>query len=38
LSRAFADFVKSDFDRERVGEFEVRGFNDPMELFAYGRN
>ena len=35
LSRAFADFVKSDFDLERVGEFPVRGFNDPVELFAY---
>jgi adenylate cyclase len=35
LSRAFADFVKSDFDLERVGEYEVRGFNDPIELFAY---
>lgn len=35
LSRAFADFVESDFDLERVGEFPVRGFNDPIELFAY---
>jgi adenylate cyclase len=35
LSRAFADFVKSDFDLERVGEYPVRGFNDPIELFAY---
>ena len=35
LSRAFADFVKSDFDFERVGEYPVRGFNDPIELFAY---
>jgi adenylate cyclase len=35
LSRAFADFVKDDFDLERVGEFPVRGFNDPIELFAY---
>jgi adenylate cyclase len=36
LSRAFADLVKSDFDLERVGEYPVRGFNDPIELFAYG--
>src|SRR5262250_74959 len=35
LSRAFADFVESDFDLERVGEFPVRGFSDPIELFAY---
>ena len=35
LSRAFADFVKSEFDLERVGEYPVRGFNDPIELFAY---
>ena len=35
LSRAFADFVESDFDLEGVGEYPVRGFNDPIELFAY---
>ena len=35
LSRAFADFVESGFDLERVGEYPVRGFNDPIELFAY---
>jgi adenylate cyclase len=35
LSRAFADFVKGDFDLERVGEYPVRGFSDPIELFAY---
>ena len=35
LSHAFADLVKSDFDLERVGEHRVRGFNDPIELFAY---
>jgi adenylate cyclase len=35
LSRAFADFVASDFDLERVGEYPVRGFNDPIELFAF---
>jgi adenylate cyclase len=35
LSRAFADLVKSDFDLERLGEHPVRGFSDPIELFAY---
>jgi adenylate cyclase len=35
LSRAFADFVESDFDLERVGEYPVRGFSNPIELFAY---
>ena len=35
LSSAFANFVKSDFDLECVGEHLVRGFNDPIELFAY---
>jgi adenylate cyclase len=35
LSRTFADFVESDFDLERVGEYPVRGFSDPIELFAY---
>jgi adenylate cyclase len=35
LSRAFADFVEREFDLERVGEYPVRGFNDPIELFAY---
>ena len=35
LSRTFADFVASNFDLERVGEYPVRGFNDPTELFAY---
>jgi adenylate cyclase len=35
LSQAFADLVKGDFELERVGEFPVRGFNDPVELFAY---
>jgi adenylate cyclase len=35
LSRAFADSVGSEFDLERVGEYPVRGFNDPIELFAY---
>jgi adenylate cyclase len=35
LSRAFADFVRSDFDLEHVGEHRVRGFGHPIELFAY---
>jgi adenylate cyclase len=35
LSRAFADLVESDFNLERVGEYPVRGFNDPIELFAF---
>jgi adenylate cyclase len=35
LSRAFADFVEGDFDLERVGKYPVRGFSDPIELFAY---
>jgi adenylate cyclase len=35
LSRAFADFVQGDFELERVGEYPVRGFSEPIELFAY---
>jgi adenylate cyclase len=35
LSRAFANFIASDFDLEPVGEYPVRGFKDPIELFAY---
>jgi adenylate cyclase len=35
LSRSFADFVEGDFALERVGEYPVRGFNNPIELFAY---
>jgi adenylate cyclase len=35
LSRAFADFVQSDFDLELLGEHPVRGFSHPIELFAY---
>jgi adenylate cyclase len=35
LSRAFADHVAGEFELERVGEYPVRGFNDPIELFAY---
>jgi adenylate cyclase len=35
LSRAFADFVQNDFNLERVGEYPVRGFSHPIELFSY---
>jgi len=35
LSRAFADFVHSDFDLERVGEYPVRGFSHPIEVLSY---
>jgi adenylate cyclase len=35
LSRAFADLVKADFELEPLGEHPVRGFSDPIELFAY---
>ena len=35
LSRAFADLVKGEFELEHAGEHKVRGFSDPIELFAY---
>jgi len=35
LSRDFADLVKADFELEPVGEYPVRGFSEPIELFAY---
>jgi len=35
LSRAFADSIEGDFALEPVGEYPVRGFSDPIELFAY---
>jgi adenylate cyclase len=35
LSRAFGDFVKGDFNVESVGKHPVRGFSEPIELFAY---
>jgi adenylate cyclase len=35
LSRAFADFVERDFALECIGEYPVRGFSAPIELFAY---
>ncbi len=35
LSGAFAEFVKDEFELDNVGKHAVRGFNDPIELFAY---
>ena len=35
LSRAFAELVEREFELEHVGEHEVRGFSEPIELFAY---
>ena len=35
LSRAFADLVQGEFDLEHVGKHAVRGFSEPIELFAY---
>src|ERR1700685_2258505 len=35
LSRAFADFVEGESDLEAIGDFQVGGFNDPIELFGY---
>jgi adenylate cyclase len=35
VSRAFADVVAGEFDLERIGEHAVRGFSEPVELFAY---
>jgi adenylate cyclase len=35
LSRAFADQVAGEFELERIGEHPVRGFSEPIELFAY---
>lgn len=35
LSRDFAEQVQPKFELERVGKYEVRGFSDPIELFAY---
>jgi adenylate cyclase len=35
VSRAFADSVEGSFALEHVGEYPVRGFTDPIELFAY---
>jgi adenylate cyclase len=35
LSRDFAELVQPKFELEHVGKHEVRGFSDPIELFAY---
>lgn len=35
LSRDFAELVAREFELEHVGKYEVRGFSDPIELFAY---
>jgi adenylate cyclase len=35
LSRAFAELVEKEFALEHVGQHAVRGFNEPIELFAY---
>jgi len=35
LSRDFAELVASEFELERVGQHTVRGFSDPIELFAF---
>lgn len=35
LSRDFADLVEKQFELEHVGKHEVRGFSDPIELFAF---
>ncbi|WP_027571519.1 adenylate/guanylate cyclase domain-containing protein [Bradyrhizobium sp. WSM1743] len=35
LSRDFAELVEKQFGLEHVGRHEVRGFSDPIELFAY---
>jgi len=34
LSRDFAELVPPEFELERVGQHTVRGFSDPIELFA----
>jgi len=35
LSRAFAELVEKEFALEHVGQHAVRGFNEPLDLFAY---
>ncbi|WP_342740865.1 adenylate/guanylate cyclase domain-containing protein [Bradyrhizobium sp. B117] len=35
LSRDFAELVQPKFELERVGKYEVRGFSDSIELFAF---
>lgn len=36
LSRDFAELVKDQFELDHVGQHGVRGFNDPIELYAFG--
>jgi adenylate cyclase len=36
LSRDFAELVDKEFELERVGKHAVRGFSEPIELFAFG--
>jgi len=35
LSRDFAEQAAPKFELERIGKYEVRGFSDPIELFAF---
>jgi adenylate cyclase len=35
LSRDFAELVTPEFELERVGQHTVRGFSEPIELFAF---
>lgn len=35
LSRDFAELVQRKFELEHVGKHDVRGFSEPIELFAY---
>lgn len=35
LSRAFAELVQKEFALEHVGQHAVRGFSEPIDLFAY---
>src|SRR3954447_19678383 len=35
LSRDFAELVEREFELEHVGKYEVPGFSDPIELFAF---
>ncbi|SFH65234.1 adenylate/guanylate cyclase domain-containing protein [Bradyrhizobium sp. Gha] len=35
LSRSFADLVSGEFELEAIGKCPVRGFSEPVELFAY---
>lgn len=35
LSRDFAELVTPEFELERIGQHSVRGFSEPIELFAF---